>query len=261
MRLALAALAVFLLAGCGGGRHPALRLDVTVISGLGAERHSASFRLECGPAGGSLPYAHRLCGDVAAHRRAMIHPLPARSLCTGRLGGPTVTVKVSDGGRTSRFDGEPFCDWPGGTPLAVYWAAASHDTKTLALAEAKLRCDDDPVLLARPTHWARVRACLTHPSPPAWLVRAERMLLARTFGGARPQRVDYIPYPEKIAVVFAFGRVVVCGACSAPSAASEPRGRVVRVSFDRSTHALGGAPDGWAMQFCSERNRARCFHL
>jgi hypothetical protein len=90
--------------------------------------------------------------------------------------------------------------------------------------------------------------------PPRWLLAQEAVLLHRVFENAKPRRVSYIPYPRKIAVVFEFDRVVVCGACSAPSAASQPRGRVVRVSFDRRTHALGGASDGWAMRFCEVRD-------
>ena len=89
--------------------------------------------------------------------------------------------------------------------------------------------------------------------PPAWLPGAEQSLLGRTFGGAKPLRVYYIPYPKKIAVVFEFTHVVICGMCSAPTAASLPRGKVVRVSFDRRTHGLTGASDGWAMRFCEVR--------
>jgi hypothetical protein len=99
---------------------------------------------------------------------------------------------------------------------------------------------------------------------PRWLLDAERVLLARTFGHAKPVRVSYIPYPKKIAVVFEFAHVVICGLCSSPTAASQPRGRVIRVSFDRRTHRLGGARDGWAMQFCEIRDgqppKSACFH-
>jgi hypothetical protein len=56
--------------------------------------------------------------------------------------------------------------------------------------------------------------------------------------------------PQKVTIVFEFSRVVICGACSSPTAESQPRGNVIRVSFDRRTHQLGGASDGWAMQFC-----------
>lgn len=86
--------------------------------------------------------------------------------------------------------------------------------------------------------------------PPQWLLRAEHTLLVRGFENAKPVHVYYIRYPRKIAVVFEFRHVVVCGMCSAPTNASLPRGRVLRVSFDRKTHRLGGASDGWAIRFC-----------
>ena len=86
--------------------------------------------------------------------------------------------------------------------------------------------------------------------PPRWLVRAEHTLLARAFADAKPKRIDYIPYPKKIAVVFEFDHVMICGACSSPTSSDQPRGRVIRVSFDRRTHHLTGASDGWAMRFC-----------
>jgi hypothetical protein len=83
---------------------------------------------------------------------------------------------------------------------------------------------------------------------PRWLMPAEKLTLNRVFGGAKPTHFYYIPYPRKIAVIFEFNRVVICGACSAPSNASLPRGRLIRVSYDRQTHRMGGA-----MQFCEAR--------
>ncbi len=87
-------------------------------------------------------------------------------------------------------------------------------------------------------------------SPPKWLLNADRALLVHTFGNAKPIRVDYLPYPKKIAVIFEFNHVVICRACGSPSSGSQPRGMVIRVSFDRRTHQLAGASNGWAMQFC-----------
>jgi hypothetical protein len=87
-------------------------------------------------------------------------------------------------------------------------------------------------------------------APPPWLAPAERQTLLRVFGGAQPVRTYLIGYPNKIAVVWVFDRVVVCGACSAPSNASLPRGRVIRLSYDRRTHAVRAA-DG--MRFCEAR--------
>jgi hypothetical protein len=87
-------------------------------------------------------------------------------------------------------------------------------------------------------------------SQPRWLVVVETKFLDRVLGGARPVRTYLISYPRKIAVVFEFGRVVICGACSAPSNASLPRGRLIRVSFDRKTHA---ALSGDGLRFCEAR--------
>ena len=100
--------------------------------------------------------------------------------------------------------------------------------------------------------------------PPRWLVGAEHSLLGRVFENARPVHVVYIPYPKKIAVVFEFDHVVICRACSSPTSSDQPRGRVIRVSFDRHTHRLSGANDGWAMRFCETRGnrppRSLCLH-
>lgn len=94
-------------------------------------------------------------------------------------------------------------------------------------------------------------------SLPRWLPAAETQALDRVFGGARPTHTSYISYPHKIAVVFEFNHAVICGACSAPSNASLPRGEVIRVSFDRQTHRMNGS-----MQFCESRgmkpSRALC---
>ncbi len=93
---------------------------------------------------------------------------------------------------------------------------------------------------------------------PRWLMPAEKLTLDRVFGGATPIHTTYIPYPRKIAVVFEFDHVVICGTCGGPSTSSIPRGRVIRVSFDRATHRLNGT-----MQFCESRDsqppRALCF--
>ena len=92
---------------------------------------------------------------------------------------------------------------------------------------------------------------------PQWLRAAETRTLDGGLGHARPIRTAYIWYPQKIAVIWEFDHIVVCGMCSAPSNASLPRGRVIRVSFDRKTHRMG---DAW--QFCeatrSSPSRAVC---
>lgn len=107
--------------------------------------------------------------------------------------------------------------------------------------------------------WGTPTALAVKASPPRWLAAAERQTLQRVFGGARPVHTHLIGYPNKIAVVWTFDRVVICGACSAPSNASLPRGRVIRLSFDRRTHAVRAA-DG--IRFCEARGsyppRAAC---
>src|SRR5689334_14039258 len=53
--------------------------------------------------------------------------------------------------------------------------------------------------------------------PSRWLVAAETQTLGGAFERARPIHTYYVSYPRKIAVIFEFKRVVICGACSAPS--------------------------------------------
>ena len=87
-------------------------------------------------------------------------------------------------------------------------------------------------------------------SQPRWLAPAEKQFRDRVLGGARPVKTYLISYPSKIAVVFEFNRVVICQGCSAPSNALLPRGRLIRISFDRRTHAVRNA-DG--LRFCEAR--------
>ena len=92
---------------------------------------------------------------------------------------------------------------------------------------------------------------------PHWLPAAEKQTLDKVFGGAKPIHVYYSSYPHKIAVIFEFNRVVICRTCSAPTNASIPRGKVIRVSFDRQTHRLTGS-----FEFCerwgTRPSRALC---
>ncbi len=92
---------------------------------------------------------------------------------------------------------------------------------------------------------------------PRWLKGAETQTLDQVFGGATPIHTYSISYPQKIAVIFEFKRVVICRTCSGPTRASVPRGRLIRLSYDRQTHRLGGA-----MQFCESKgavpSRALC---
>jgi hypothetical protein len=80
---------------------------------------------------------------------------------------------------------------------------------------------------------------------PKWVDASARQTLARVFGSPAVVQTWNIPYPRKIVVVWEFQQIAVCRTCSAPSNAARPRGRVVRVSFDRRTHHLTGA-----MRFC-----------
>jgi hypothetical protein len=92
---------------------------------------------------------------------------------------------------------------------------------------------------------------------PHWLPTAEKQTLHKVFGGAKPTHTYYISYSRKIAVIFEFNHVVICQTCGGPTTASIPRGKVIRVSFDRRTHRMNGA-----IQFCESRGtqppRALC---
>jgi hypothetical protein len=92
---------------------------------------------------------------------------------------------------------------------------------------------------------------------PHWHPAVKKQTLDKVFGGAKPVRTFYVAYPRKMAVIFEFSHVVICRTCSAPSNVSIPRGKVIRVSFDRQTHRLNGS-----MQFCESRgtkpSRALC---
>jgi hypothetical protein len=83
---------------------------------------------------------------------------------------------------------------------------------------------------------------------PAWVEASSTRALAQVFGHPAVVETWNIPYPRKIVVVWEFHWVTVCRTCSAPSNAARPRGRVVRVSFDRRTHRLTGT-----MRFCEVR--------
>ena len=171
-RAGLAVLPVLLAAAGCGGRTAAIRVDVKVSWAPPAHLRAETFTLRCAPPGGTLPYAKRVCGDIAAHPRAMLDPPPARSVCGGRVVGPNLTVTVRRGGKTWQLAGQPFCDWPGGTALGIYWTASRHQTDLLRLAEPRLRCDEAPLLLAHPTPWASVFAC-THGF---WTTHDERLI-------------------------------------------------------------------------------------
>lgn len=83
---------------------------------------------------------------------------------------------------------------------------------------------------------------------PSWVAASAAQTLARLFGNPGVVETWNIPYPRKIVVVWEFQWITVCRTCSAPSNAARPRGRVVRVSFDRRSRRLIGT-----MRFCEVR--------
>jgi hypothetical protein len=89
----------------------------------------------------------------------MLDPGRSRSVCGGLVNGPFVFVSTIWHGHVRSLSGEPGCGWPGGTGLAAYWAAADNNEHLLRQLEPRLRCDDDPTLLAMPTPWRSVVAC------------------------------------------------------------------------------------------------------
>jgi hypothetical protein len=130
-----------------------------------------SFTLTCEPPAGTLPLGARVCQDIARHPRAMLDPGPARSGCFGGDMPELKVVATVSGSKTS-FGGRPFCNWPGGTAVAIYWEATQADSSRLDWIEPRLRCDEDPTLLERPTPWASLVACLRG----FWTPRNERLI-------------------------------------------------------------------------------------
>lgn len=173
LRAAVALLCLLPLGGCGGrSDHAAIQLKLTVTSYHLTAKTTRTFNLDCEPTSGTLPFAGRVCADIARHPQAMLAPRPQRSTCIGGPSMPTVEVDVLRGTRGGGPSGSPGCDWPGGTPLSIYYAASTRDEHLLRLMEPRLRCEDDPALFAKPTPWASVAAC-THG---LWTPRAERTI-------------------------------------------------------------------------------------
>jgi hypothetical protein len=165
--LAVGAAVAALTSGCGGsGSKAAVSVKVTVQSYFFGKEHSPkretrSYLLSCDPVGGTLPYAARICRDIARHPQPLLDPLPARYGCSGGPDMAVVTVSAKASGRATAFSGNPDCTWPGGVGLAVYFDAAGHEARYLAPTEKRLRCDDDPALLVTPRPEVSVFAC-TH---------------------------------------------------------------------------------------------------
>jgi hypothetical protein len=183
--------AVAALTSCGGGgSKAAISVKVTVQSYYFGKEHSPkrqirSYSLSCDPVGGTLPYAARICRDIARHPQPLLDPLPARYGCSGGPGMAVVTVTAKANGRSTTFSGNPDCTWPGGVGLAVYFDAAGHEARYLAPTERRLRCDDDPALLVTPRPEVSVFACTHNLWTPrtAELIRiAKRSPAIRTLG-------------------------------------------------------------------------------
>jgi hypothetical protein len=117
--------------------------------------------------------------------------------CSG-VPGPGVEVKVTarEAGRTTRFAGVPWCN-PAGVPLGVFRAAAQRNVRALDELEPLLRCDDDPILLRRPTPWSPAGACLHG----LWTPHSEHLIRAaeraRSLARIRARRL----FPRDIGVL------------------------------------------------------------
>ena len=173
LRFALAAAILAVVAGCGGsGGHSAVGVRIGITTFTGNKQQTKSFTLGCLPVSGTLPFAARVCRDIARHPQPMLDPLPARTNCSGGPTIPRLTVTTRRDGEKASFGGSPNCGWPGGAALAVYYEAATRDLHALDLTEPRLRCDDDPTLLARPTPLASVVACVHG----LWTPRTERLI-------------------------------------------------------------------------------------
>ena len=244
MAVALAALVV----GCGPRTNDARRsgqdvraalvdLQVAVKTPTLRARRGKTRRysLRCSPPGGSMPDAKRLCRDIALHPVSMLTPPHARSVCAGAIFAPEVSISGFAHGERIAFGGEPGCDWPGGAALAIYWSAVTGNKRFLAAWEGRLRCDDNPTLLAKPTPWRSVFAC-THD---LWTPRNAKLIrLAETLAqihGLRPHEL----FPSQIGVRScrlpaggpSLGRHILVGKCEVN--VTDPW-KAPRVSFTES---------------------------
>lgn len=174
----LGAAAVVVIAGCGGGAHSKVALSITVTRhefkrGAKPTTITQHFSLNCKPTGGTLPLRAQVCAEIIAHQQAMLAPRKERSACSGSPFMPTVDVSVKRGAAGGGLSGSPYCAWPGGAPLAIYYAASTKDARALRRAEPLVRCDEDRSLAVSPTPWASVAACIHGLWTPAaeWAIR------------------------------------------------------------------------------------------
>jgi hypothetical protein len=119
-RLALVVAILAVVAGCGGsGGHSAIGLRINITTFTGNKQQTKSFTLGCRPVAGTLPFAVRVCRDIARHPQPMLNPLSARTDCAGSPTMPQLMVTTSRDGEKVSFGGSPNCGWPGGAALAV----------------------------------------------------------------------------------------------------------------------------------------------
>ena len=122
-----------LLAACGTTARntptaPASSITVAIeVKVVGPPPSDVRYSLGCNPTSGTLPFAARVCEDIATHPSAMLRPRFSSTLCYSSALGPIVTVRTTWQGGPSTFSGEPGCGWPGATPLSVYYNASQHD--------------------------------------------------------------------------------------------------------------------------------------
>jgi len=172
------AIAAILATSACGSVSSAIRLRITLTTYTHfTQKHERAFTLDCNPTSGTLPFAARVCRDVARHPLAMVGMVNSgggRSECSPPAGSPELVVEATRGSRHTRFSDVPDCGWPGGVVVAVYYDAITMNAKSLASDEARLRCEDDPVLLATPKPWVSIEACLHG----FWTSRNERLIWA-----------------------------------------------------------------------------------
>lgn len=94
-------------------------------------------------------------------------------------------------------------------------------------------------------------------SVPSWLVSGQTRALRRIFGHPKVLHTYHLWSKNEVAVVFEFRAIETCVSCSAPSQSALPRGRMVRLTFDRRTHRIESK-----LEFCEVRGssppRALC---
>jgi hypothetical protein len=74
---------------------------------------------------------------------------------------------------------------------------------------------------------------------PAWVIRAATLMPLSFVGHPKPISVRYAYGPKgTVLITERFGHVVVCGLCSAPMGAAQPRGRRVSERLDLRTHGV-----------------------